>query len=87
VSSSESAETGGRRVFLWVSGFVVAIGALVGLFVGANSAQRGTDVTVFGAVTLPTSPLAVALYGGLLAAVVLGGLFVVVEAASRMEES
>jgi hypothetical protein len=86
-SSTKSEETGGRRVFLLVAGFVVLVGALIGLFVGANSAERGTDVTVLGSVTLPTSPVAVAVYGGLLAAVVMVVLFGAVEAASRLEAS
>jgi hypothetical protein len=70
-----------------VSAFIVAVSALIGLFAGANSAERGAEVTVFGLVTLPTTPAAVALYAAVLAAVVLAALFAAVEAASRLEDS
>jgi hypothetical protein len=83
----EGTETGGRRVFLLLSVFVVAAAGLIGTFVGANSAERGAEVVVFGIVTLPTTSVAVAVYAALLAAVVLALLFGAVEAASRLEGS
>lgn len=79
--------TGGRRVFLLVAGFIVTSAGVIGSFVGANSAERGAEVVVLGAVTLPTTPAAVALYAAFLAAVVLALLFGAVEAASRVEEA
>ena len=82
---SEDAETSGPRIFLLVSGFVVVAAALIGAFVGANSAERGADVVVFGAVTLPTTPAAVGLYAAVLAAATLAILFGAVSAASRLE--
>jgi hypothetical protein len=83
--TSEGTETRGPRVFLLLSGFVVAAAALIGAFVGANSAERGADVVVFGVATLPTTPAAVALYAAVLAAATLAVLFGAVSLASRLE--
>jgi len=75
----------GRRVLLLVGGLVVVDAALVGLFVGANGAENGARVIVFGVFELPAAPAAVALYAGALAFALLAALFVAVETASRAE--
>ncbi len=70
---------------LALGAIVVLLSGLVGLFVGANGAERVPEIEVFGLLTLPTTPGALALYGSLLALVVLGGLFAAVEYASNLE--
>ncbi|WP_232819681.1 DUF7520 family protein [Haloprofundus halophilus] len=74
----------GRRILLGVGGVVVLVAALIGLFVGENSA--GASIDLLGVATLPVSPIPMALYGAVLATVALGALFGAVEFVSRVEE-
>lgn len=75
----------GRRILLGVGAVVVVLAALIGLFAGANGATEVPEITAFGLVTLPTTPLTLALYGALLATLVLCGLFGLVVVASRFD--
>lgn len=83
--TDRDATAAGRRLLLAVGGVAVLLAAGVGLFVGAQSADRGVSVTVFGLVALPDSPAVVAVYAGLLAAVTLAVLFGAVTVASRID--
>jgi prolipoprotein diacylglyceryltransferase len=65
---------------------VVLLAGVIGFFVGSNSAEASPTFEVFGTVALPTTPLSVTLYGMLLAAVFMAGLFAAVEFASRYDE-
>lgn len=64
---------------------VVGIAIVVGFVVGATGAETMSSVRIAGVVTLPLSGPTMAAYAGLLAAVVLGGLFAAVETAARRE--
>jgi hypothetical protein len=77
----------GRRVLLAFGAVAVAVGFVVGSFVGGVSADRGASVVAFGLVALPTGPLAVGLYAGALGALFVGGLFGAVRLASRFDDA
>lgn len=79
-------ELTGRRVLLTVGGIVVLLAGVIGFFVGSNSAESSSTFEVFGTVALPASPASGALYGMLLAGVVMGGLFAAVQFASRYDD-
>jgi hypothetical protein len=79
-------ESSGQRLLLILAGVVVLLAGVIGFFVGSNSAESSPTFEVFGTVALPTTPLSVTLYGMVLAAVVMGGLFAVVEFASRYDD-
>jgi hypothetical protein len=76
----------GRRVLLLFGAVAVAVGFLVGSFVGGVSAERGTSVVAFGLVALPTGPLAVGIYAAALGVLFVGGLFGAVRFASRFDD-
>jgi hypothetical protein len=78
---------GGRRILLVVGASVVAISGILGLFVGENGKQVAASIDFYGLVSIPTTPLAVSLYGMVLSAVALGVLFGLVEFASRWDEA
>jgi hypothetical protein len=80
-------QASGRRVLLAFGGAAVAVGFLVGSFVGGVSADRGEPVVAFGLVVLPTGPLAVGLYAALLGLLFVGGLFGAVRLASRFDDA
>lgn len=75
----------GRRIFVLAAPVIVALSGLVGAFVGAGAAERGTAVVAFGVVQLPPSGSAVGAFAAGLAVVVLAALFVLVELASRLD--
>lgn len=77
----------GRRLFLLVAPVVVVLCGVVGALVGANAAERGAAVVVFGVLTLPASGLVVGAFAALLATVVLASLFGLVELASRLDDA
>jgi hypothetical protein len=79
-------ERTGRSVLLTLGSVVVLLAGLIGFFVGSNSAESSPTFEVFGTVALPTTPLSVTLYGMVLAAVFMAGLFGVVEFASRYDD-
>ena len=64
---------------------VVGIAVVVGYVVGATGSETMSSFRVAGAVTLPISGPAMAAYAGVLAVLVLGGLFAAVETAARRE--
>ncbi|WP_410764567.1 hypothetical protein [Haloferax sp. DFSO60] len=78
---------GGRRILLLVGLSVVAISGILGLFIGENGKQVATSIDLYGIVSVPTTPLAVSLYGIIISAVALGVLFGLVEFASRWDEA
>jgi hypothetical protein len=79
-------EASGRRVLLLFGGVAVAVGFLVGSFVGGVSAERGASVVAFGLVRLPTGSLAVGVYAALLGLAVVGALFAGVRIVSRYDD-
>ena len=80
-------QASGRRVLLAFGGVAVVVGVVVGSFVGGVSADRGASVVAFGVVTLPTGPLAVGLYAGLLGLLFVGSLFGAVRLVSRFDDA
>jgi hypothetical protein len=74
----------GRRILLGVGALVVVISGGLGWFVGSNG--QLSDAAVLGTgFTVPVTPGALALYGVVVSAAILGGLFGLVELASRLE--
>ena len=80
-------DTQGRRIVVVVGVVVVALAGVVGFVVGENAAASGETVEIFGSVAIPASGPALGAFGALFAAVVLGGLFALVELASRRERT
>jgi hypothetical protein len=78
--------TSGRRVFVVVAVTVVAIAGVLGFFVGANGAAVAPTIPIAGGFALPTTPATMTLYGMVLAAVSLAGLFGLATFASRFDE-
>jgi hypothetical protein len=60
---------------------------MIGFFVGSNGSVVGPEATLFGLVTVATTPATMAGAGILLALLLLGGLFGLVELASRLEDA
>jgi hypothetical protein len=80
-----SSEGTGRRILLAVGLLMIVVAGILGFVVGSNGGAGRATITVFGALALPATPGAMALYGIVLAAVVEGALFSAVEYASRVE--
>jgi hypothetical protein len=78
--------TSGRRVFVVVAATVVAIAGVLGFFVGSNGAAVAPTIPIAGGFALPTTPVTMTLYGMVLAAVSLAGLFGLVTFVSRFDE-
>ncbi|MFB6251299.1 MAG: hypothetical protein ABEI27_06380 [Halobellus sp.] len=77
----------GRQILLAVGGTVVILSAGIGWFVGSNGSVELTEAAVLGTnLTIPVTPLAVALYGVAVSTLLLGSLFGLVEFASRLED-
>ncbi|RDZ61621.1 hypothetical protein C5B90_18500 [Haloferax sp. Atlit-12N] len=79
--------SGGRRILFIVGASVVAISGILGVFIGENGGQVAAEISLFGLLSLPTTPLAFSLYGMVLSAALLGVLFGLVEYASRVENA
>ena len=82
---SDTVEGSGRPYLVGAAGVVTVFAAAAGYVVAANNAVGA--VTVFGLVTLPGSPAAMALYGAVLSLLVLGVLFGLVGVASRFDDA
>lgn len=76
----------GRRILLGVGAIVVALSGGIGWLVGSNGALETAAVLGTG-FTIPVTPGTVALYGIAVSTAILGGLFGLVELASRLEGS
>ncbi|MFC7137126.1 DUF7520 family protein [Halobaculum litoreum] len=81
---AEAVEASGRPYLAGAAAVVTLFAAAAGYVVAANNAVPA--VTVFGAVTLPGSPAAMALYGAVLSLLVVGTLFGLVTVASRFDD-
>jgi len=81
---SSTVTTSGRPYLLGAAGTVTLFAAAAGYVVAANNVVDA--VTVFGLVTLSGSPAAMAAYGAMLSALVLGVLFGLVTIASRFDD-
>lgn len=74
----------GRRILLSVGAIVIVISGGLGWFVGSNG--QLTEAAVLGTgFAVPVTPGALALYGIVVSTAILGGLFALVELASRLE--
>lgn len=82
--SSATAEASGRPYLLGAAAVVTLFVAAASYVVAANNAVEA--VTVFGLVSLPGSPPAMAAYGATLALLILGTLFGLVSVASRLDD-
>ncbi|UIO98984.1 hypothetical protein Hbl1158_10605 [Halobaculum sp. CBA1158] len=78
-------EVSSRPYLIGTAAAVTVFAAAAGYVVAANNAVGA--VTVFGLVTLPGSPAAMALYGAALATLVLVTLFGLVSVASRYDDA
>ena len=78
--------TDGRRIFAVIAVVVVLLAGVLGFFVGSNGAEVVPAVSVLGLFTLPTTPVTMTLYGMVLAAGSLVGLFGLVTLASRFDD-
>lgn len=78
-------EASGRPYLVGAAGAVTLFAAAAGYVVAANN-EVGA-VTVFGAVTLPGTPAAMAVYGAVLSILVVGTLFGLVTVAARFDEN
>jgi len=89
--SEDTAESGvaglGRRILLGLGGFGVLLGGLLGFIVGANGGEALTELTIFGRLAVPLSPGAMALYGMVVVALAIGGLYGAVSIASRFDSN
>ncbi|RLM57669.1 hypothetical protein DVK02_07015 [Halobellus sp. Atlit-31R] len=66
---------------------IVAISGGVGLFVGGNGAESASEAAILGtSLSIPLTPIAVALYGVVVSTLVLTVLFGLVEYVSRLED-
>jgi hypothetical protein len=77
--------TVGRTAFLVVAVTTVLLAGLVGGFVGANAIDSGSQVVLFGGLTIPVTPVAMAGFGVLLATALVGSLLVAVSVAARFD--
>ena len=77
----------GRRILLGLGGSMVLLGGLLGLFVGANGGEALSELTLFGVLTVPVSPLAMTLYGMVVVAVAIALLYGAVSLASRYDSN
>ena len=78
--------TSSRRVFVVIGVTVVAVAGVLGFFVGSNGAAVAPTIPVAGGFALPTTPVTMTLYGMVLAAASLAGLFGLVTFVSRFDE-
>lgn len=77
-------ETGsGRRYLIGAAVTVVLFAGVAGVVLGSNS--PASSATFLGVLALPVTPLALGLYGVLLAGTVVTTLFGLVTVASRLE--
>jgi len=87
--SDEASQSGvsglGRRILLALGGVGVLIGGLLGFVVGANSSGETGEITVGGLFAVPITPGAMTLYGMVVVAVALVGLFGLISLASRFD--
>lgn len=77
----------GRPILLAVGVSVVLVSGLIGFFVGSNGSVVGPEATLFGIVTVPTTPATMAGAGMVLSVLLLGTLFGLVELATRLENA
>jgi len=74
----------GRRILLALGGSMVLLGGVLGLIVGANGGDTVGQLSV-GPLTVPVTPLAMALYGMAVVALAIGGLYGLIAVASRYD--
>jgi hypothetical protein len=86
-SATPTDHADGRPILLAVAVSVVLLSGLIGFFVGSNGSVVGPEASLFGLVTVPTTPATMAGAGMGLAVLLLGTLFGLVELASRLEDT
>jgi len=77
-------EASGRPYLLGAAAVVTLFAAAAGYVVAANNGV--TSVAMFGVITVPGTPAAVAVYGAVLSIAVLATLFGLVTVASRFDD-
>jgi hypothetical protein len=77
----------GRKLLLALGGSMVLLGGILGLIVGANGGGTVAELTVAGPLTVPVTPLAMALYGMTVVGVALGSVYGLVTVASRFDSN
>jgi len=75
----------GRRILLGLGGGLVLLGGLLGFIVGGNGGETLRELTLFGVLTVPVSPVAMTLYGMIVIAVAISLLYGAVSLASRYD--
>lgn len=84
--TTSSDDTGvGRRILLGLGIGMVALGGVLGFFVGANGGGGLDAIEPFGLVTVPISPGAMTLYGMGVIALAIGTVYTLVSVASRFD--
>jgi|AntRauTorcE11898_2_1112593.scaffolds.fasta_scaffold00235_7 hypothetical protein len=84
--NSQDGATSGRRFLLALGGFVIILGGVLGFVVGANGGgDIMSELSVFGLLTVPLTPVAMTLYGMITITVAIGVLYGAVELASQYE--
>jgi hypothetical protein len=82
-----TARASGKPILLAVGVSVVLLSGMIGFFVGSNGSVVGPEATLFGLVTVATTPATMAGAGIVLSLLLLGTLFGLVEVASRLENA
>ena len=77
----------GRKLLLALGGSMVLLGGVLGLIVGANGGDTVAELSVAGPLTVPVTPLAMAIYGMIVVAGALGGVYGLVAVASRFDSN
>ena len=75
----------GRRILLGLGGGMILLGGLLGFIVGGNGGETLRELTLFGVLTVPVSPVAMTLYGMIVIAVAISLLYGAVSLASRYD--
>lgn len=75
----------GRRLLLPLGGGLILLGGFLGVVVGANGAETVPELTLFGQLTVPVTPATMGLYGMVVVALALGGLYALLTIASRYD--
>jgi hypothetical protein len=86
-SGTATGRADGKPILLAVAVSVVLLSGMIGFFVGSNGSAVGPEASLFGLVTVATTPETMAGAGIVLSSLLLGGLFGLVEIVSRLENA
>jgi hypothetical protein len=77
----------GRRILLGLGGGMIVLGGILGVIVGGNGGDTVAQLSVPGPLTVPVTPLAMALYGMTVVGLALGSLYGLLTIASRYDSN